>query len=164
MPKLDKKPLLNQNNFCDKWKIRLKKANAEWCKKRFFSTFLAIVNLDLFCNRPDSKFVLVWCLLSECHCLQATIPWSKSMIFMFATSNITKLFNSLSKRQVSTNLLPDLFRKRFCMAWRLHFLMFLWFLNILFYSSIFMLSVFDTYLNSFFNIFIKENHHSSRDI
>lgn len=142
MPKLDKKPLLNQNPFCDRWKIRLKKPMLIDARRGLlyfiFSTFPANVNPDL-------------------HCLQATIPWSRS------NSNITKLFNSLSKRQVSTNFLPDLFRKRFYMAWRLHFLMFYWFLNILFYLSIFMLSIFDTYLYSCFNIFIKENHHSSRD-
>lgn len=126
MPKLDKKPLLNQNIFCDKCKIRLKKPMLNDARRDFFTIFSANV------NQSDSKFILVWCLLSECHCLQATIPWSKSMIFMFATSNITKLFNSLSKRQVSANLLPDLFRKRFCMAWRLVFLMFYSFLNIFF--------------------------------
>lgn len=80
--------------------------------------------------------ILVWCLLSDCHCLRATIPWSRSMILMF--SNVTKLFNSLSKRQDSTNLLLDLARKRFCMAWRLHFSMFYWFFNNSFYLSIFM--------------------------
>lgn len=61
----------------------------------FFSTFPANVNLDL----PQ--------ILQQIY---------TGLMFADCNSNITKLFNSLSKRQVSTNLRLDLFRKRFGMA------------------------------------------------